>query len=202
MSNRNPQCDSRLLAARNGSVDALGQLFAQCIADLEQIARQQLSRKLKAKCDPADLVQETALEAHRDFAHFHGNTVRDFSAWLRQILLNNAANVNRSFAQTNKRNVSREMSLEQHLQRVRRIRDHAPTPTMLVLLAEERQRFEKACWQLPADMQVALHLRSHRDASFAEIGDQLNRSAEAARKVWTRAIQRLKEVVGAQDEPA
>jgi RNA polymerase sigma-70 factor (ECF subfamily) len=169
---------------------------------LKHIARHHLSRKLQAKCDPADLVQETALEAHRDFAHFHGNTIRDFSAWLRQILLNNVANINRSFAQTNKRNVSREMSLEQHLQCVRRIRDQAPTPTTLVLLAEERQRVEKAYWQLPADMRLALHLRSQTDASFAEIGDQLDRSAEAARKVWVRAVQRLKQVVGTQDEPS
>lgn len=202
MSTPTQQCDGRLLAARNGSADALGQLIAQCAPDLQQIARQQLTRKLQAKCDPADLLQETALEAHRDFAHFHGNTMRDFSAWLRQILLNNAANINRSFAQTNKRNVSREMSLEQHLQSVRRIRDQAPTPTTLVLLAEERQRVEKAYWQLPADMRLALHLRSQTDASFAEIGDQLDRSAEAARKVWVRAVQRLKLVVGAQDEPS
>jgi RNA polymerase sigma-70 factor (ECF subfamily) len=166
---------------------------------LKAIAKQQLSRRLQAKCDPADLVQETALEASRDFAHFHGNTIRDFAAWLRQILLNNAANINRSYARTSKRNIYRETSLEQHLQSVRRIRDQAPTPTTLILLAEERQCVEKAYWQLPADMRLALHLRSQTDASFAEIGDQLDRSPEAARKVWVRAVQRLKLVVGTQD---
>jgi hypothetical protein len=49
-------------------------------------------------------------------------------------------------------------------------------------------------------MRLAIQLRSRTEASFAEIGLRLDRSPEAARKVWFRGVQRLKQVVGAEYE--
>ena len=36
--------------------------------------------------DPADLVQETFLEAHRDFAGFRGTSDAEMAAWLDETL--------------------------------------------------------------------------------------------------------------------
>lgn len=177
----------------------LGELILQQSVELEEIARHHLPRRCRAKYDASDIVQDTALEAYRDFRLFHGNTIHDFAAWLRQISRNNAANISRSFARTGKRDIHREVSLEEHLQVVRRIRDRGPTPVSHVVLAEERLRFERALGQLPADMRLALYLRCYEQASFAEIGNRLDRSSEAARKVWCRAVKRLKLALGDQD---
>ncbi len=37
--------------------------------------------------EPADVVQETFLEAHRSFPRFRGSTEAEFLAWLRQVRL-------------------------------------------------------------------------------------------------------------------
>src|SRR5690349_15670639 len=63
-----------LQEARTGSLEALGELLEQCRDYLLTIARRELPPPLQAKVDPADVVQETFIEATRDFAHFRGKT--------------------------------------------------------------------------------------------------------------------------------
>ena len=59
---------------------------------LRLVARSLIGRRLRIKLDPSDLVQETFLKAHRDFAQFAGGTERELVAWLRQILVRSLAN--------------------------------------------------------------------------------------------------------------
>src|ERR1700735_3965927 len=96
--------------ARAGSSEALGQVLEACRAYLLLIAQQELDTTLQAKGGASDLVQQTFLEAQRDFAAFHGTTHAALLAWMRQLLINNLANFRRDF-QRDKRRVSREISL-------------------------------------------------------------------------------------------
>ena len=57
------------------------------------------------------MVQETFLEAQRDFGRFRGTTDGELRAWLRQLLLHNLANFARSYRGTEKRQVEREVHL-------------------------------------------------------------------------------------------
>jgi hypothetical protein len=61
-----------LAAARRGSREALGQSLEACRRYLLAIADRQLDQDLQAKGGASDLVQETFLEAQRDFGQFHG----------------------------------------------------------------------------------------------------------------------------------
>jgi RNA polymerase sigma-70 factor (ECF subfamily) len=63
-----------LSLARAGQIHAMGQLLELYRNYLELLARLQISRQLRGKIDAADLVQETFLEAHSDFARFRGTT--------------------------------------------------------------------------------------------------------------------------------
>ena len=49
-------------------------------------ARLQLGRRLRAKLDIDDLMQELSLEAHRDIAQFRGRSEGEFVCWLRKSL--------------------------------------------------------------------------------------------------------------------
>src|SRR5262249_56256194 len=62
-----------LLGARSGDTAALGRLLEGYRGYLALLARVQISRRLQGKADPADLVQETFLDAHRNFAPFPGS---------------------------------------------------------------------------------------------------------------------------------
>jgi DNA-directed RNA polymerase specialized sigma24 family protein len=60
----------------------------------------------------SDLVQDTFLEAHQDFSHFHGTGERELLAWLTKILTNRLCNNVRHYRGTLKRDIEREESLE------------------------------------------------------------------------------------------
>src|SRR4051812_49165209 len=101
-----------LPAARAGSMEALGQALEAYRNYLLLIANSQLDPELRVKGGASDLVQETFLEAQRDFAQFQGSSAAELQAWLRQLLLNNLATFARRFRQTHKRQMAREVSLD------------------------------------------------------------------------------------------
>src|SRR5262249_35643200 len=98
-----PEAGQLLAAARAGSREALGQALETCRNYLLLIAGRQLDSDLHAKGGASDLVQETFLEAQRDFGRFQGSSEGELQAWLRQILLNNVANFTRRYRGTGKR---------------------------------------------------------------------------------------------------
>src|SRR5262249_45068107 len=55
------------------------------------LAAQQLPARLRARLDPADVVQETQFKAHKQREQFRGQTEAEYLAWLRRILANNIA---------------------------------------------------------------------------------------------------------------
>ena len=63
-----------LVRARAGEPEVLGQLFERFRNYLCVLARVQIGRRLQGKVDASDLVQETFLEAYRDFGQFRGTT--------------------------------------------------------------------------------------------------------------------------------
>jgi RNA polymerase sigma-70 factor (ECF subfamily) len=69
-----PDPEHLLRLARVDAGPALGQLLEHYRSYLELLARVQIGRRLQAKVDAADLVQETFLEAHRHFRQFYGTT--------------------------------------------------------------------------------------------------------------------------------
>ncbi len=64
----------------------------------------------------------------------------------------------------------------------------------MALLADERRvEVRAALDRLPDEYREVLLLRCRDGCSFEEIGQRLNRSANAAQKLWARALERLRE---------
>lgn len=97
-----------LLAAQAGSNSSLGLLLQGYRDYLNLLADEELGPAIKVKASASDLVQDSFLEAKRDFGQFTGQSTEEFQAWLRRLLLNNVANVIRNFQGTEKRDISRE----------------------------------------------------------------------------------------------
>src|SRR5437016_7044570 len=81
-----------LARARQNQPGDLDRLFALCRNYLGVIARARVESWLQAKVDASDLIQQTMLEAYRDFANFRGHTEAEWLGWLKRILAHNAAN--------------------------------------------------------------------------------------------------------------
>src|SRR5947207_1225259 len=68
-------CLAELLnAGRRGDSVALGELLRRYQPWLLILARLEVGKRLRGKCDASDVVQQTLLEACRAFANFRGRT--------------------------------------------------------------------------------------------------------------------------------
>jgi RNA polymerase sigma-70 factor (ECF subfamily) len=179
-----------LPAARAGSAEALGQALEACRGYLLLIARRELGTDLQAKASASDLVQQTFLEAQCDFGRFRGETEAELLAWLRRLLLNNLGAFARDFRGTAKRAVHREVALPAEGVSGGPA-DDAPSPSAVAVAGEQAEALRRALERLPEEYRLALLLRHQEELSFEEIGKRLGRTANAARKLWARAVERL-----------
>jgi RNA polymerase sigma-70 factor (ECF subfamily) len=184
-----------LPAARAGSPEALGQALEACRNYLLLIADQELDQDVRAKGGASDLVQETFLEAQRDFAAFHGDSPAELRAWLRRLLLNNLANFTRGFRATAKRQIAREVPLDagsSSVDRAGALAADAPSPSGEAMAKEQAEALDRALQRLPPDYRRVITLRHQEQRSFEDIGNLMQRSPNAARMLWLRAVERLR----------
>ena len=185
----------RLAAARAGSREALGQALDACRGYLLLLAERELDPDLRAKGGASDLVQETFLEAQNDFAQFKGNSEDELRAWLRQILLHNLANFTRRYRATAKRRLGREVALEvsgSSADREGGLTLDALSPSGLAMEEEQAQALRWALERLPDDYRQVILLHYQEQRPFEDIAPLMNRSYEAVRSLWARAIRRLR----------
>jgi RNA polymerase sigma-70 factor (ECF subfamily) len=191
---------------RQGDVLAREQLFESYRPYLHILAQGQLGRHLRAKCDASDLVQQTLLEAHRDFGAFQGSLEAELLAWLRRILAHNLYNEARRFA-ARQRDATREVSLDQMQRGVDQssmtlagcLADAGPSPSSLAEQDETAVRLAATLAQLPEDYRTVLVLRVLEGLSAEEAGQRMGRTAGAIRMLQMRALTSLRELI--EDKP-
>lgn len=182
-------------AARAGSLEAMGQALEEYRGYLLSIAQQELDPALQAKAGASDLVQETFLEAQRDFNQFQGKTPEDLRAWLRRLLQNNLANFARNYRDTDKRKIGREQPLEQmsSANLAGGLAAALPSPSGQAISGEQIEALLRALEGLPHDYRQVVLLRYREERTFEEIGEIMGRTGNAIRKIWLRAVERLKD---------
>jgi len=191
--------------ARRGVPEAVGQILEAARGQLLELADQELPEDLRAKIGPSDVVQETAVEAHRDFADFTGTTVEECFAWLRMILRHNVVDAVRRYRESLKRNVALEVRLSSGpMSGVGPLVEPHRPPDGSAIRREEAGLLNHTLARLPADYRQVLELRYWSGLSFVEMAPRLGRSPEAARKLWYRAVERLQAelAAGAAEPPA
>jgi RNA polymerase sigma-70 factor (ECF subfamily) len=193
--------EALLQAARGGDGAARGRLLELYRNYLLLLARFQIGRRLQGKVEPADLVQETFLEAHRHFERFRGHTEGEFVAWLRQILAGTFANLLRHYLGTRQRDVRRERDLAAELDQSSRLLDAAlmakgSSPSQRAARREQAVLLADALERLPADCREVIVLRHLEGLPFAEVARRMGRSLDVVKKLWPRALARLRDLMG------
>jgi RNA polymerase sigma-70 factor (ECF subfamily) len=187
-----------LLQARQGEEEALGTLLAKYHNYLELLARLEIGRRLQNKVDTADLVQETFLEAHRNFKLFRGSGEQEFVAWLRSILAAKVSNLVRHYIGTQGRDVRREQGLEINLDQSSRMIDRGlmalgSSPSQKVMRSETGVLLAEALAQLPEDYRDVVMLRHLEELSFPEVAERMGKTVDSVQKLWVRALLKLRE---------
>jgi RNA polymerase sigma-70 factor (ECF subfamily) len=184
-----------IVDARQGDREALGRLLEMCRHYLLAVANKELTPALWAKVAPSDIVQDTLLEAGRDFRAFHGGNEEELLAWLRGILRHNVANVRRHF-ETGKREVVREVSLEESTAL------SFETPSREAQAREQDEQLAQAIEQLPEHYRQVLLWHTTEHLTFTQIADKLGSTTDAVRKLWGRAVEELAKLLDSPHESA
>jgi RNA polymerase sigma-70 factor (ECF subfamily) len=188
-----------LTQARTGGA-ALGPLLERYRQYLTLLARMEIGRTLRVKFGASDVVQETFLEAHRDFGGFRGTTPGELAAWLRTLLARNLANQVRRYRGTRRRDVRLEQGMAAALGRssdrlaaslvapVASPREEAARGEAAILLADALAR-------LPADYRDALVFRNLEELSFPEVAERMGKTVDSVKKLWARGLAQLRTIM-------
>ncbi len=164
----------------------------------------QIGQRLQSKVDAADLVQETFLDAHSSFAQFRGTTAAELLSWLRRVLAFNLASLVRRYRGTKGRDVGLEIELTRNLDESSQALDAAfiastSSPSQQAVRREQAVVLADALGRLPADYREVIILRQLQGLSFPEVARHMERTLDSVKKLWVRALARLRGVLG--DEP-
>src|SRR5262245_20686765 len=196
--NRNLRTDCcRVTSIKGNGILASGTSdLARFRTYLQFLARLAWNRRLQAKLDPSDIVQQTLLLAHQRLDQIQGQTDAEVAAWLRQILANVLAEQHRYFHR-GKRNVSAERSMDAVLEESsRRLGgwDRAePTPDQKAEFSERAVRIAEAIEGLAVAQRDALVLHYWQGHSISEVASILERSPAAVGGLVHRGLTSLRQ---------
>ena len=193
-----PDPEQLIDRARGGDADALGRLLELYRNYLRLVARSLIGVALRVKLEPSDLVQETFLKAHREFAQFAGRMSPSWSpgsphpgrgAWptrssttAGRLATSSGRNRWSSCSNARTRRSSRPG-------RALRLAQRGGQPARAGGAAGRRRD------RLPADYREVFVLRTLEHVPFEEIAARMGRSVGAVRMLWTRAVKTLNEML-------
>jgi RNA polymerase sigma-70 factor, ECF subfamily len=184
-------------AARKGDDAALTEIWQQLRSYLLIFASNRLDVGLKGKLDASDIVQQSLLEAHRDFGTFRGQSEEELKAWISRLVIHNLQDAGRRFRQSQQRSLEKEVAWSAEAE-LSMIMDQ-PSPSSLVRRRETDDELLRAVAELPERSQQVLELRHRMGLSHAEVAQELGMTEEAARKLWSRTVEQLQKRLTARN---
>jgi RNA polymerase sigma-70 factor, ECF subfamily len=186
-----------------GRKERLGELLELYRNYLKLLARAQVDLHLRSRADASDLVQETFLDACRDFHQFRGSTEAELMAWLKKILIYNVAKFIQRQVVAKKRDARRDVSLDRHLAAVNQSSAHfeaalaspASSPSVQASRRERAAVVADYLAQLPPAYREVILLRNLEGLPFADVARRMQRSSGAVRILWVRALDQLRKLL-------
>lgn len=188
-----------LCRARTGDRAALGTLLESFRHYLDVKADLQFDQRLRGRAEPTDIVQQTLLEACRDFEAFNGEDDRALATWLARILEHNIAEAVRRHIVAAKRSTNVETSIDDSKTFRPKLAESLVgdelTPSGYFRRSETKDRVAQALARIPEGQRNAVWLKHIEGWSLREIAQHLNRSEEAVAGLLKRGLKQLTRVL-------
>lgn len=197
-----PDTDELLASASQGDREARGQLLERHRPRLQRMIALRMDRRLAARVDVSDVIQETLAEAVQKLSAYLRERPLPFYPWLRQMAWERLIELQRQHVHAQKRSVKREAAWapplpdESALELVRRLFDRGSTPSARLQRVELRQSVRTALDQLPERDREVLVLRHLEQLSASEIAVILATTPGAVHTRHLRALERLRTLLG------
>jgi RNA polymerase sigma-70 factor (ECF subfamily) len=183
-------------------VEAIGGVIDAFRDYLVQLAGREIGPDLAAKVSASDIVQETFLAAGRDYAQFQGASPVELRGWLTGILKHLVMNTRRRYRETGKRHVGLEIGAGEAAGGMSaRISATVTSPSACAMRQEREYALHRVLMGLPEHYRQVIQWHHQDHLPFDAIAGRLGVSSEAARKVWGRALLRLREALGPDHDP-
>jgi RNA polymerase sigma-70 factor (ECF subfamily) len=198
---KRPEADELVERAASGDDAARHELLARHRDRLKRMVAVHLDRRLAARVDPSDIVQEALLDAYRDLPDYLRLRPLPLYPWLRQLAWERLLKCHRAHIRTQRRSVGREepgdrpLPEESAVLLAHRLIAGGTSPSRRMIRDELRQRVRAALEAMaPRDREV-LVMRHLEEMSAAEIAVALGITERAAKARHTRALERLRGVL-------
>lgn len=196
-----PDTDQLLDRTAAGDASAAQELLTRYRPRLRQMVAIHLDRRVSARVDPSDVVQEALAEAYQRLPQFAHDRTVSFYPWLRKLAWQRLVKLHRDHVTRAKRSVLREVNValplpeDSVMQLANQLAATGTEPGQHLVKQEMRERVRTALKQLrPADRSL-LAMRYLEHMSLKEISEATETTLSAARKRHTRAIQRLQRLL-------
>jgi RNA polymerase sigma-70 factor (ECF subfamily) len=197
-----PDTEELLARASGGDSAARGQLLALHRQRLCKMVALRLDRRLAARVDPSDVVQEALLEAARKLPDYLRQRPVPFYPWLRRLAWEHLIKLHQRHLNTRKRSAAREekrilaLPDESALALAQRLVAPGTSPSNRLVQEELRARVRAALARLPEGDREVLAMRYLEQLSMNEIAAVLGINEGAVKMRHTRALRRLSGLLG------
>jgi RNA polymerase sigma-70 factor (ECF subfamily) len=198
------EVDTQELLARasRGDPDAGQQLLGRHRERLCRMVAIRIDRRLAARIDPSDVVQEAILDAAQMLPGYLVERPMPFYPWLRRLAWKRLLKLYQRHLGAQRRSVSREegpiplLADESALELAGRLVASGTSPSNRLLREELRDRMHAALSQLAENDREVLVLRFLEQLSTSEMAAVLGITDGAVKTRQTRALDRLSRLLG------
>jgi RNA polymerase sigma-70 factor, ECF subfamily len=188
-----------LKRARGGDQSAFEELFQRHRKRLQKAIAMRIDRRLSARIDASDVLQETHLEAFRRMPNYLANNEMPFYLWLHWIAREKVLALHRRHLGAEKRAVICEVPLlpvDSSATFVSGIiAGREPSPSQALAKTELAERLRLALGQLDTDDRDLILWRHFEQLSARDMAQLLQISESAAAKRYIRAVERLRAIL-------
>jgi len=191
-----------LRRAGEGDAAARAELLERYRCQLRRMVAIRLDKRLAARVDPSDIVQEAMKDAFKRLPEYFADPQLSFYPWLRRIAWDRLADMYRMHLAAEKRSVLREhpwmpnLNDESVAELAHSVVASSINPGRRAMLAEMESRTRSALLELKPHDREILVLRYLEQLSVEEIAAVLSISQTAVTSRHLRALQRLRRLLG------
>jgi RNA polymerase sigma-70 factor (ECF subfamily) len=197
-----PDTDQLLQRVGAGDAAARELLLDRHRLRLRQMIALRLDRRLWARVDPSDIVQETLAEADQKLLDFARRRPLAFYPWLRRLAWERLILMHRQHVRAQRRSVNREelqappLPDESAVELAERLAARDSSPSARLRRDEECSRLRRALARLRNSEREILVLRYLEDLSTKEAAEVLSVTEATVKMRQLRALRRLRELLG------
>jgi RNA polymerase sigma-70 factor (ECF subfamily) len=205
---RDPDQSETLIGRlKNGDQRALAELFSRHTEALKRMVGWRLDRRVRARVDPSDVLQEVYIDAARRVGDYLARPAMPFALWLRLLTGRRLLELHREHLGAQMRDARLEIPLEHGRWPTAdldclatQLAGEESTPSQAAMRTEKETRLVEALGRMDTIDREVLVLRHFEELTNDEVACLLGIGKAAASNRYVRALERLGKILSGMSD--